>query len=213
MEIKSTAPTKANLIAAKDQLSLLNTGLDILDKSRKALISAHDSKIKQRDELNKEVNDSIAEVSHNFKKAKVTMGESKLADISALIPLDDSISLKESEFMQTKVYDIDFTPSKLSLSYSFYETNDTFDKAVLSFNELKAKILRLAELDTTINNLNRQIKKTSKKVNSLEKVQIPKLEDRIKEISSLIEEKEREEFSKTKMVKDKKLRDEKNAEN
>jgi len=213
MEIKSTAPTKANLIAAKDQLSLLNTGLDILDKSRKALISAHDSKIKQRDELNKEVNESIAEVSHNFKKAKVTMGESKLADISALIPLDDSISLKESEFMQTKVYDIEFTQSKLSLSYSFYETNDTFDKAVLSFNELKAKILRLAELDTTINNLNRQIKKTSKKVNSLEKVQIPKLEDRIKEISSLIEEKEREEFSKTKMVKDKKLRDEKNAEN
>lgn len=213
MEIKSTAPTKANLIAAKDQLSLLNTGLDILDKSRKALISAHDSKIKQRDELNKEVNQSINTVRHNFKKAKVTMGESKLADISALIPLDDSISLKESEFMQTKVYDIDFKPSKLSLSYSFYETNDTFDKAVLSFNELKAKILRLAELDTTINNLNRQIKKTSKKVNSLEKVQIPKLEDRIKEISSLIEEKEREEFSKTKMVKDKKLRDEKNAEN
>ena len=213
MEIKSTAPTKANLIAAKDQLSLLNTGLDILDKSRKALISAHDSKIKQRDELNKEVNQSINTVRHNFKKAKVTMGESKLADISALIPLDDSISLKESEFMQTKVYDIEFTPSKLSLSYSFYETNDTFDKAVLSFNELKAKILRLAELDTTINNLNRQIKKTSKKVNSLEKVQIPKLEDRIKEISSLIEEKEREEFSKTKMVKDKKLRDEKNAEN
>lgn len=213
MEIKSTAPTKANLIVAKDQLSLLNTGLDILDKSRKALISAHDSKIKQRDELNKEVNQSINTVRHNFKKAKVTMGESKLADISALIPLDDSISLKESEFMQTKVYDIEFTPSKLSLSYSFYETNDTFDKAVLSFNELKAKILRLAELDTTINNLNRQIKKTSKKVNSLEKVQIPKLEDRIKEISSLIEEKEREEFSKTKMVKDKKLRDEKNAEN
>lgn len=213
MEIKSTAPTKANLIAAKDQLSLLNTGLDILDKSRKALISAHDSKIKQRDELNKEVNQSINTVRHNFKKAKVTMGESKLADISALIPVDDSISLKESEFMQTKVYDIDFKPSKLSLSYSFYETNDTFDKAVLSFNELKAKILRLAELDTTINNLNRQIKKTSKKVNSLEKVQIPKLEDRIKEISSLIEEKEREEFSKTKMVKDKKLRDEKNAEN
>lgn len=213
MEIKSTAPTKANLIAAKDQLALLNTGLDILDKSRKALISAHDSKIKQRDELNKEVNQSINTVRHNFKKAKVTMGESKLADISALIPLDDSISLKESEFMQTKVYDIEFTPSKLSLSYSFYETNDTFDKAVLSFNELKAKILRLAELDTTINNLDRQIKKTSKKVNSLEKVQIPKLEDRIKEISSLIEEKEREEFSKTKMVKDKKLRDEKNAEN
>lgn len=207
MEIKSTAPTKANLIAAKDQLNLLNTGLDILDKSRKALIGAHDSKIKQRDELNDEVNETIARVSKNFKKAMVTMGEAKLNDIASLLPVDNSISLKESEFMQTKVYDIDFTPQKLSLSYSFYETNETFDQAVLSFNELKSKILKLAELDTTINNLDRQIKKTSKKVNSLEKVQIPKLEDRIKEISSLIEEKEREEFSKTKMVKDRKLKE------
>lgn len=205
MEIKSTAPTKANLIASKDKLKLLNTGLDILDKSRKALIKAHDSKIKQRNELNDQVNESLEKVRKNFKKSMVTMGESKLADISRLIPVDNSISLKESEFMQTKVYDIDFVPSKLSLSYSFYETNPSFDRALLSFNELKEKILRLAEIDTTINNLDRQIKKTSKKVNSLEKVQIPKLEETIKEISSLIEEKEREEFAKTKMVKDRKL--------
>ena len=59
METNNFAPTKANLIRNKDELKLLNSGLDILDKSRKALIQAHDSKIKQRDELNKEVNDTI----------------------------------------------------------------------------------------------------------------------------------------------------------
>ncbi|WP_394268540.1 V-type ATP synthase subunit D [Anaerococcus nagyae] len=211
MEIKSTAPTKANLIAAKDHLSLLQGGLDILDKSRKALIQAHDSKIKQRDDLNEEVNETIEKVSKNFKRAMITMGESKLDDISRIVPVDNSISLQEDEFMQTKIYDINFEPSKLNLSYSFYETNEAFDVALLSFNELKDKIYKLAELDTTINNLDRQIKKTSKKVNSLEKVQIPKTEERIKTISALIEEKEREEFSKTKMVKDKKIRDQKNA--
>lgn len=141
----------------------------------------------------------------------ITMGESKLDDISKLVPVDDSISLEEDEFMQTKVYNINFEPSKLNLSYSFYETNEEFDVALLSFNELKDKLYKLAELDTTINNLDRQIKKTSKKVNSLEKVQIPKTEERIKTITALIEEKEREEFSKTKMVKDKKLREEKNT--
>jgi V-type ATPase, D subunit len=211
MEIKSTAPTKANLIAAKDHLNLLQGGLDILDKSRKALIQAHDSKIKQRDDLNEEVNETIEKVSKNFKRAMITMGESKLDDISRIVPVDNSISLQEDEFMQTKIYNINFEPSKLNLSYSFYETNEAFDVALLSFNELKDKIYKLAELDTTINNLDRQIKKTSKKVNSLEKVQIPKTEERIKTISALIEEKEREEFSKTKMVKDKKIRDQKNA--
>ena len=211
MEIKSTAPTKANLIAAKDHLGLLQGGLDILDKSRKALIQAYDSKIKQRDTLNDEVNKAIEKVIKNFKRAMITMGESKLDDISKLVPVDDSISLEEDEFMQTKVYNINFEPSKLNLSYSFYETNEEFDVALLSFNELNDKLYKLAELDTTINNLDRQIKKTSKKVNSLEKVQIPKTEERIKTITALIEEKEREEFSKTKMVKDKKLREEKNT--
>lgn len=211
METNNFAPTKANLIKNKDELKLLNSGLDILDKSRKALIQAHDSKIKQRDELNEEVNNTIDMVKHNFKKAMVTMGESKLADISKLVPVDNSISLEESDFMQTKVYDINFEPSKLNLSYSFYETNEDFDQAILSFNELKDKIFKLAELDTTINNLDGQIKKTSKKVNSLEKVQIPRLKENIARISSSIEEKEREEFSKTKMVKDKKIRDQKNT--
>ena len=139
MEIKSTAPTKANLIAAKDHLKLLNGGLDILDKSRKALIQAHDSKIKQRDELNDDVNDTIKKVSKNFKKAMITMGESKLDDISRIVPVDNSIELKENEFMQTKVYDINFVPTMLNLSYSFYETNEAFDIALLSFNELKYK--------------------------------------------------------------------------
>ena len=211
MEIKSTAPTKANLIAAKDHLSLLQGGLDILDKSRKALIQAHDSEVGQRDDLNEEVNETIEKVSKNFKRAMITMGESKLDDISRIVPVDNSISLQEDEPTQTKIYNINFEPSKLNLSYSFYETNEAFDVALLSFNELKDKIYKLAELDTTINNLDRQIKKTSKKVNSLEKVQIPKTEERIKTISALIEEKEREEFSKTKMVKDKKIRDQKNA--
>ena len=142
----------------------------------------------------------------------VTMGESKLADISKLVPVDESIVLHESEFMQTKIYDIDFEASKLNLSYSFYETNEYFDLALLSFNELKDKIFKLAELDTTINNLDGQLKKTSKKVNSLEKVQIPRLKETISKISSSIEEKEREEFSKTKMVKDKKIREENTAD-
>ena len=212
METNNFAPTKANLIRNKDELKPLNSGLDILDKSRKALIQAHDSKIKQRDELNKEVNDTIDMVTHNFKKAMVTMGESKLADISKLVPVDESIVLHESEFMQTKIYDIDFEASKLNLSYSFYETNEYFDLALLSFNELKDKIFKLAELDTTINNLDGQLKKTSKKVNSLEKVQIPRLKETISKISSSIEEKEREEFSKTKMVKDKKIREENTAD-
>lgn len=141
----------------------------------------------------------------NIKKAIVTTGEDRLKSIALSVPLDESITLKEKKFMQTKIFEIDFDSKKLDLSYSLNLTNSLFDEALLSLNDLKEKVYKLAELDTTIKNLDTEIKKTSKKVNSLEKVQIPNYEAIIKSISSQIEEREREEFSKTKMIKDKKI--------
>ncbi|EEU12671.1 V-type ATP synthase subunit D [Anaerococcus vaginalis] len=199
------APTKANLMKAKNQLSLINEGYDILDKKRKALIGQYNAKINQRNELNKIVNSCIKDVKKNIKKAIVTTGEDRLKSIALSVPLDESITLKEKKFMQTKIFEIDFDSKKLDLSYSLNLTNSLFDEALLSLNDLKEKVYKLAELDTTIKNLDTEIKKTSKKVNSLEKVQIPNYEAIIKSISSQIEEREREEFSKTKMIKDKKI--------
>lgn len=203
------APTKANLMKAKSQLELINEGYDILDKKRKALIGQYNAKINQRNELNNIVNSSIKDVKKNIKKAIVTTGEDRLKSIALSVPIDNSISLKEKKFMQTRIFEIDFDEKKLDLSYSLNLTNSLFDEALISLNDVKDKVYKLAELDTTIKNLDTEIKKTSKKVNSLEKVQIPNYQSIIKSISSQIEEREREEFSKTKMIKDKKIQKDK----
>ena len=193
--------SKANLIKAKEELKLLDVGLDILDKKRKALMNAHESKIKDRDSLNKKVNQTMNTVSHSFNKAMASIGQAKLENLAGLIPIDNSIETKNSKFMQTDMAEVTFNPKKLSLSYSFYQTNSLLDEALLAFNELRADIFKLAELDSTINNLEIEIRKSNKKVNSLEKIQIPQKTELIKSISQSIEEKEREGFSKTKIVK------------
>ena len=193
--------SKANLIKAKDELKLLEVGLDILDKKRKALMNAHDSKIKDRDNLNIKVNETMAKVSHSFNKALASIGEEKLENLAGLIPIDNSIKLSTSKVMQTDIAEIEFEDKKLTLSYSFYQTNALLDKALIDFNKLRSDLFKLAELDSTINNLEIEIRKANKKVNSLEKIQIPNKTDLIKNISQSIEEKEREEFSKTKIVK------------
>ncbi|WP_296114025.1 V-type ATP synthase subunit D [uncultured Anaerococcus sp.] len=193
--------SKANLIKAKDELKLLEIGLDILDKKRKALMNAYDSKIKDRDDLNIKVNETMEKVSHSFNKALASIGERKLENLSGLIPIDNSIRLRKNKFMQTDIAEIEFESKKLGLSYSFYQTNALLDKALIDFNKLRSDIFRLAELDSAINNLDIEIRKANKKVNSLEKIQIPNKTELIKNISQSLEEKEREEFSKTKIVK------------
>ncbi|WP_299032939.1 V-type ATP synthase subunit D [uncultured Anaerococcus sp.] len=201
-----TIASKANLIKAKDELKLLEVGLDILDKKRKALMNAHDSIIKERDGLNIKVNETMARVSHSFNKALASIGEEKLENLAGLIPIDNSISLKAIKFMQTDMAKIAFEDKKLTLSYSFYQTNALLDKAIIDFNKLRSDIFKLAELDSAINNLEIEIRKANKKVNSLEKIQIPNKTDLIKNISQSLEEKEREEFSKTKIVKRNKIK-------
>lgn len=198
------APTKANLLKSKEQLKLMIQGYDILDKKRKVLFQMYRQKIDEKNKFKDEVNKVIKEVEHSIKVAVVSIGKESLKEIAQSIPIDDSLIVKEKEIMQTKIPEIIFNNDKLKLSYSFQETGILFDKAVFSLNELKSKVFKLAQLETTINNINREIAKTTKKVNSLEKIQIPNLKSIIKDISSQIEEKEREEFSKTKIVKTKK---------
>lgn len=198
---KETIASKANLIKAKDELKLLEVGFDILDKKRKALMNAHDSKIKDRDKLNQKVNQTMNEVSHSFNKAIASIGQEKLENLADLIPIDNSIKIKTNKFMQTDIAEIGFEDKKLSLSYSFYQTNSLLDSALIDFNKLRSDIIKLAELDSIINNLKIEIRKANKKVNSLEKIQIPNKKDLITSISQNLEEKEREEFSKTKIVK------------
>ena len=108
MQTNNVAATKANLIKAKEELNLLEGGYDILDKKRKALIGAYDSKIKERNELNEKVNETIKKVSHDFKKVLVSIGESDLDSISKTVPIDNSISLKVDKFMQTEIAEIHF---------------------------------------------------------------------------------------------------------
>lgn len=169
-------------------------------------MNAHESKIKDRDSLNKKVNQTMNDVSHSFNKAMASIGQAKLESLAGLIPIDNSIETKNTKFMQTDMAEVSFNPKKLSLSYSFYQTNSLFDEALIAFNKLRADIFKLAELDSTINNLEIEIRKSNKKVNSLEKIQIPQKTELIKNISQSIEEKEREEFSKTKIVKSNKAK-------
>src|SRR5699024_7466345 len=201
-----TIASKANLIKAKDELKLLEVGLDILDKKRKALMNAHDSIIKERDGLNIKVNETMARVSHSFNKSLASIGEEKLENLAGLIPIDNSISLKAIKFMQTDMTKIAFEDNKLILSYSFYHNNALLVNAIIDFNKLRSDIFKLAELYSAINNLEIEIRKANKKVNSLEKIQIPNKTDLIKNISQSLEEKEREEFSKTKIVKRNKIK-------
>ena len=87
-------------------------------------------------------------------------------------------------------------------TYSFYRTNPAMDIAAKKFLEIKYLIYELAEIENAVYKIAMEIKKTGKRANALDKIQIPRYEEAVKYIQDVLEEKEREDFFRLKKVKD-----------
>ena len=76
--------------------------------------------------------------------------------------------------------------------------------ALKKFQELKYLIYELSEVEDSVYKLAMEVKRTTKRANALQNIQIPKYKEIVKVISEVLEEKEREEFFRLKVVKKKK---------
>ena len=89
------------------------------------------------------------------------------------------------------------------LNYSLYDTTSSVDKTIIDFNKVKDLIIEYAELSNTIIRLEKSIEKVSKRSNALGDMIIPQTEKNISEIQDILEEREREEFTRLKVIKNK----------
>ena len=100
------------------------------------------------------------------------------------------------------------TTSPMGLYYDLESTNGTLDVAYLKFNEVKTLTVELAEVETSVIRLAEAIQKTQKRANALGNVQIPQMQKTIKSIDEVLSEREREEFSRLKVIKAQKEKEE-----
>ena len=85
--------------------------------------------------------------------------------------------------------------------YSFQGTSSVVDTAVEKFKEALSLLGRMAELKISISRLASEVQKTIRKVNALEKIAIPELDETLRHIQDRLEESERDMFVLMKMVK------------
>ena len=85
--------------------------------------------------------------------------------------------------------------------YGFASTSSALDNAFIQFHQVKDLIRQLAEVETSIYRLAVAIRKTQKRANALEHIVIPDFDRTIRTITDALEEKEREEFVRLKVIK------------
>ena len=92
-------------------------------------------------------------------------------------------------------------PEESELYYGLQYTNARFDETVALFLQAKYLTVELAEIENSVYRLADSIKKTQKRANALKNIMIPKFEEAVKFITDALDEKDREEFSRMKVLK------------
>lgn len=197
----SALPTKNNLMRIKEKIKLSKQGHELLDK-KKFILTMEKDKIKTRKhEIEQKLNELLIQAMEKIKNASIDIGIDELIDISEEIEDENSIDIKYKTIMGVEIPSVVYDKKDLDLNYSLYGTSMAVDECIISFNNIKEILIELAEMENTVLRLDESIKSVQKRSNALQDIIIPNDEKMVKEISSILEEREREEFTRLKVLK------------
>ena len=197
------APTKANLLKAKSMLQFSVRGYNLLDKKRNVLIREMMGLVGQANALQVEIQQVYKEAYDGLMVANITIGKNHVEEISISVPKSEEYEILLQSVMGVEIPRIKHAPLELSPAFGLFRTNASLDVALEKFTKLRELLYRLAEMETSVYKLAMEIKKTQKRTNALERIQIPKYKEIVKSIQETLEEKEREDFARLKKLKKK----------
>ncbi len=201
-EILETAkPTRMELLALRKKKLLAEKGHKLLTEKRDALISRFFDIIKQRNKVRKDMNLLINDAFSSLVDAEMIMGQDGVENMSYAIPDVGEIQTGTVNIMGVYVPLISSKIEKQKQNYSYVETNAKFDEAAEKFRNLLCKVLKLAEVEGSVERLGVEIEKTKRRVNALEHIFIPRVKATVKFIEMSLEEREREDFFRRKRIK------------
>lgn len=194
------APTKGNLLALKRQKRLAKTGFDLMDKKRNILIRELMALMDQAADLQNKINTRFDVAYSALRLANISLGGCER--IAQTSPIDNSISLKFRSVMGVELPVVAMKREEtISIPYGLIDTDSKLDFAYLELEKMKALIRELAGTENAIFRLAYSIKKTQKRANALKNIVIPRINVSIFKIAEELEEKEREEFVRQKVLK------------
>ncbi|MBK5252133.1 MAG: V-type ATP synthase subunit D [Peptostreptococcaceae bacterium] len=198
--MEKLTPTKANLIKAQTMLEFSKKGYELLDKKRNVLIREMMSMIDEVKKLQEEIDNIFKETYAAIQLAILTMGVGAVEEIAFSIPKNEEFTILSKSVMGVEMPFLKSKDSALQPTYGFYRTNPALDIVVTKMKKVQNLLYRTAEIENSVFRLAIEIKSTSKRANALDKIQIPKYAEMIKNITEVLEEREREDFFRLKRM-------------
>ena len=194
MAILRINPTRMELTKLKKRLVVASRGHKLLKDKRDEMVRQFLILIRKNQTLRQEVEDALSSALSGFVLARVAMTKDAL-DEALLFPVREvEISVSKRNIMNVDVPKIDYEEKKREQAffpYGMLQTSAELDNATADLSSVLPQMVELAELEKTCNLLADEIEKTRRRVNALEYVLIPQLEETIHYIKMKLDENER----------------------
>ena len=196
-----TFPTKGNLMLAKNSLALAQQGYDLMDKKRNILIRELMDLIDEARDIQDEIDSTFTYAYQCLQRANIEHGINLVSQLAYTVPIENSIVIQTRSIMGTEIPHVKYTPANVMPTYSFSTTRESIDLATKAFHKVKDLTVKLSMVENAAYRLATNIKKTQKRANALQNITIPMYTNLVYTISNALEEKEREEFTRLKVIK------------
>ena len=196
-------PTRMELTRLKKQLTTASRGHKLLKDKQDELMRRFILLVKKNNVMRAEVEEELQQAMKNFSVADALLNDKYIEELLAVPKERVTLDVIEKDVMSVKVPIMNFQHEKDladgPLEYGFLNSNDELDQSIKKFTKVLPKLSELTEIEKTCQLMAKEIEKTRRRVNALEYMTIPQLEETIYFIKMKLEENERAEV--TRMIK------------
>jgi V/A-type H+-transporting ATPase subunit D len=197
----TVAPTKTNLLRLRTEYSFAREGHELLDQKKDILTTELLALVDRARAAERQMDELLAAAFQALRMAIVRGGRNEVAETAAAVSVKSSISVSTRRVMGVTLPEVEISVGPLSPAFSPGETSFWVDEASLRFAAALKALGNLVETKVSLRRLAKEVKKTMRRVNALEKIALPDLEESVKYITDALEESERETFFTMKLVK------------
>jgi V/A-type H+-transporting ATPase subunit D len=200
--LPGTKTTRMELLALKNRMKLAERGHDLLREKRDSLIMEFFNAIAEIKEAREKVDTTLSDAFSALTQAKMMMGPARVIEFAYASKFEADLNISTRSMMGVRVPVLSVEQSSPEIPYSLSDSSTKFDVMGEKFKTALKAIVRLAEIESTVKRLALEIERTKRRVSALETVVIPRLEATVRFVKLALEEREREDFVRLKMVRD-----------
>jgi len=188
-QVVQVSPTRMELLKYKQRLKMAHRAHDLLEDKRNELMQRFFPLLKEVGRLRKEIRERLNQAYADLRISKSLTSEAEVEEsimwptVRSGLDISGYTTMRAPQFKLIMEGDL--------FCYGLYGSNWKLDFALRSFPEILRLLVELAEREEDLNRLAREIERTRRRVNALEHILIPRIQDTVKYITMKLEERER----------------------